>query len=282
MVVDGLSPRLDAHVHVWSGDEAAYPFGPHDGLAAPKEIFDGSRLAEAMDAAGVGQALAIQPRVYGYDHAYLFAALASLRQRLRVVPLLNAVRPSNVEEMEALVARGGVAGFRVIALDPEPAHWLLGPDAMRLWSRLVEIGLPIGLLIAPEQLAIVNSLAERQPGLRIVIDHLAGIEAEGWPVWGPVLLGLSRLPNAYVKLSALGHLSREPFPYEDLHSPVQALLDTFGPERLLWGSDWPHVYEYGTYEESAQSVAAALGIGRGAELELVFGGTARSVYGFGA
>lgn len=280
VVVEGLAPRLDAHVHIWSGDETAYPFGPHDGLPAPKEAFDAGRLAKAMDAAGVAQALAIQPRVYGYDHAYLFAALTSLEQRLRVVPLLNAVRPSNVEEMEAFLARGGVAGFRVIALGCERADWLVGPEATRLWRRLAEVDLPIGLLITPEQLPVVETLAEREPGLRIVVDHLGGVVADAWPAWGPVLLGLNRLPNVNVKLSALGYLSRHSFPYDDLHEPVRELLESFGPERLLWGSDWPHVHEFGTYEESAQSVAAAIGIGRAAEQERVFGGTARSLYGF--
>lgn len=282
VVAEGSTPRLDAHVHVWSGDEAAYPFGPHDGLAAPVEGFDGIRLAAAMDAAGVAQALAIQSRFYGYDHAYLFAAAAGLKRRLKVVPLLNAVRPSNVEEMEGYLACGGIAGFRVIVLCSEPADWLIGPAAARLWSRLAQLRLPIGLLINPVQLSVVESLAEREPELRIVVDHLGGIDAGVWPLWGPVLLGLSRMPNVHVKLSALGHLSREVFPYEDLHRPVQALLDSYGPERLLWGSDWPHAYEYGTYEQSAQSVAVAIGIGRDAEQDLVFGGTARSLYGFDA
>ncbi len=280
MTVEGRPARLDAHVHVWGGDEAAYPFGPHDGLAAPKETYDGARLAQALDAAGVAQALAIQPRVYGYDHAYLFAAAASLGPRLRVLPLLNAVRPSNVEEMEALAERDGVAGFRVIALRPEPADWLVGPDPTRLWSRLTELGLPIGLLIDPSQLPVVETLAQRQPDLRIVVDHLGGIYSDAWPVWGPVLLGLSRRPNVYVKLSALGHLSAESFPYPDLHRPVRELLDCYGAQRLLWGSDWPHVYEYVTYEESAESMCAALGIEAAAEQELIFGGTAASLYGF--
>lgn len=280
MVVEDLAPRIDAHVHVWSRDEAAYPFSPHDCLPVPMEAFDADRLAEEMDEAGVAQALAIQPRVYGYDHAYLFAAVESLKQRLRVVPLLNAVRPSNVEEMEAFLVRGGVAGFRVIALGRESADWLVGPEATRLWRRLAEVDLPVGLLITPVQLPVVQTLAAREPGLRIVVDHLGGVGAYAWPAWGPVLLGLNRLPNVNVKLSALGHLSRESFPYEDLHEPVRELLESFGPERLLWGSDWPHVQKFGTYEESAESVATAIGIGRAAEQKLVLGGNARSLYGF--
>jgi len=272
---------VDAHVHVWGHHTTAYPFGPHDGLAAPREAFEGARLAAAMDAAGVAAALAIQPRVYGYDHGYLHAARASLRERLRIVPLLNAVRPPNVEDMEALAARDGVAGFRVIALGDEPAGWLIAPDASRLWTRLAEIGLPVGLLMDPRQLPLVETLAAREPGLRVVLDHLGGVRGAHWPVWGPVLLRLSRLPNVYVKISALGHLSRLPFPYDDLHEPVRALLGAYGPERLLWGSDWPHAYDYGTYEESARALAVAIGIESSpTELGLMFGGTARILYGF--
>lgn len=280
-MIVAVPPRIDAHVHVWSGDEVAYPFGPHDGLAAPKEIFDADRLIAAMDMAGVAQALAIQPRVYGYDHQHLFAASASLGQRLRIVPLLNAVRSSNVDEMQAFLGRDDVAGFRVIALGPERADWLDGPRATRLWRSLAEVGLPLGLLITAIQLPLVETLAEREPGLPVVVDHLGGVGADAWPAYGPVLLGMSRLPNVHVKLSALGHLSRDSFPYADLREPVAQLLDRYGPDRLLWGSDWPHVYEFGTYPESAQAAAAAVGLDHAADQDLVFGGTARSLYGFG-
>ncbi len=280
-VVVAMTARIDAHVHVWSGDEAAYPFSPHDGLAAPKEIFDADRLVAAMDPAGVSQALAIQPRVYGYDHAYLFAASASLGQRLRIVPLLNAVRSSNVDEMQAFLGRDDLAGFRVIALGSERADWLNGPQATRLWRSLAEAGLPLGLLITAIQLPVVEILAEREPSLPIVVDHLGGIGADDWPEYGPVLLGLSCLPRVHVKLSAFGHLSRDCYPYEDLRKPVRQLLDSFGPARLLWGSDWPHVYEFGSYQDSADSAADAIGIEHPAERELIFGGTARALYGFG-
>lgn len=271
---------VDAHVHVWSADTAAYPFGPHDGLAAPPEPFDCGMLRAAMDGAGVDDAVAIQPRVYGYDHAYLFAAHQQLQQRLRIVPLLNPFRPSAVEDMEALAARDGVAGFRVIANGHEPADPPLGGPATRLWARLAEIGRPVGFLLSPRQLPVVEALAAREPGLRVVLDHLGGVDADAWPTWGATVLRLGRLPNVHVKISALGHLSRCPFPYTDLHAPVQALLHSYGPGRLLWGSDWPHAYGYGTYEESARSALAAIGNLGAAEQDRILGGTARQLYGF--
>lgn len=278
LAADGLI--VDAHVHAWGMPSIAYPFGPHDGLAAPEEAFDAARLAAAMDAAGVAAALAIQPRVYGYDHAYLVEARRTLSQRLRIVPLLNAVRPTNVEEMEALAARDGVAGFRVIAIGAEPAGWLVGPDAARLWTRISELDLPVGLLLDPRQLPLVEVLAAREPGLRLVLDHLGGVGSAAWPEWGPVLLRMSLRPNVYVKISALGHLSRAVFPYADLHGPVRKILASYGADRLLWGSDWPHSYAYGSYEESAAAAASALGIDRADAHHLVLGRTACRLYGF--
>lgn len=277
---NGMAALVDAHVHVWSSDTVAYPFGPHDGLSAPRAAFDSSRLGAAMDAAGVEAAVAIQPRVYGYDHAYLFAAYQLLQPRLRIVPLLNAVRPSGVEDMEALAARDGVAGFRVIANASDPADRLLGATAGPLWTRLAEIGLPVGFLVDPRHLPVVESLAQGEPGLRIVLDHLGGVGADAWPAWGPVLLRMGRLPAVHVKVSALGHLSRCRFPYDDLHGPVRELLHSYGPDRLLWGSDWPHTYDYGTYDASVGSAAAAIAHLHVAERDLVLGGTARLLYAF--
>lgn len=120
----------------------------------------------------------------------------------------------------------------MIALSQEPADWLVGPEAERLWVRLGEVDLSIGLLIDPVQLPLVHDLAQR-PGLRIVIDHLGRIGAAAWPAWGPVLLTSSRLPNVYVKLSALGQLSEHSFPFPDLHEPVRELVDSFDPRAAL-------------------------------------------------
>ncbi len=277
---DKVISRLDAHVHVWSDDEAAYPFGPHDGVPRPAEPFTMTQLASAMDATGVAHALAIQPRLYGYDHAYLFEAASSLAGRLRVMPLINSVRPCNVEAMDALADHAVVAGFRVVTLGREPVELLLGEQAHRLWARMVSRVLPVGLLIEPQHLAAVATLADREPDLRIVVDHCGNIGAGAWRRWGPVLLALSRYTNVYVKISALGHLSDDPAPYDDMHAHVLELIRSFGAARLLWGSDWPHAYGYGHYEDSPGAVAAILHAASTSDRNRVLSETARSLFAF--
>lgn len=281
---DSAVSLLDAHVHVWSDDVAAYPFGPQDSVPPPAKPFTISQLASAMDAAGVARALAIQPRIYGYDHGYLLSAATdanqSLTGRLRVMPLINPVRPSNVAEMEALAVRDAVAAFRVVTLGREPVELLLGESAHRLWSRMVTLAMPVGLLIEPQHLPVVATLAAREPDLRIVVDHCGSVNAAAWPRWGPVLLALSRRPNVYVKVSALGHLSQVPFPYGDMHVCVRELMQSYGPERLLWGSDWPHTYDYESYEDSPRAVAAILDQASHSDRNQVFSETARLLFAF--
>src|SRR5699024_5238623 len=92
---------IDAHVHVWNDDRLRFPFGPHDEQPLP----DGPRTPEAWAETGrpVGEsaALLIQPRVYGYDHAYLFDAARSAPCTFRVLPLINVMRDTAVAELRA-------------------------------------------------------------------------------------------------------------------------------------------------------------------------------------
>ena len=276
---DGDRP-IDAHVHVWTDDTDAYPFGPHDGLAAPSRTYAADSLVQAMNQAEVAQALAIQPRVYGYDHAHLLSVGTELKERIRVMPLINVARPSACSELESLATHPAVAGFRVIVRTPRLATALLAEPATQVWTRLAELRLPVGFLIDPPLLPVVKDIAAYRPDLRIVVDHLACIDAKSWQGQGPALLRLSRRRNVYVKMSALGHLSDLPSPYTDLHEAVIQLLESYGAARLLWGSDWPHVYGNGTYEDSSRAVVTALNGASDHELNLILAGTARSLFAF--
>lgn len=273
---------IDAHVHVWTDDTAAYPFGPHDGLAAPTRPYPADALLRAMDEAGVAQALAIQPRVYGYDHGYLLMAALNRTERLRVMPLINVMRPSALREIETLATHPAVAGFRVIVTGSRGTTAMLDEPATQVWSRLSEHGQPVGFLANPQTIPVIEDIAKHQPDLPIVVDHLASVDAKSWHDWGPRLLRMSERRNIYVKLSALGHLSALPSPHADMLRAVHQLLQCYGAGRLLWGSDWPHVYGYGTYEDSLHALTTALSGATNKELDLILAGTAQSLFGFPA
>ena len=101
----------------------------------------------------------------------------------------------------------------------------------------------VSLLSSPEHNQRIDALAERFAGVPIVIDHLGhpAIGAKRSDSQMRQLLGLSRHPHVLMKLSGFYHFSHEQFPYRDCWDMARAVSDTFGPERLLWGSDFPHV-----------------------------------------
>lgn len=271
---------IDSHVHVWSQDTLRYPFGPHDTLPAPGTTFSASEFLDDAKGCDVHGFLLIQPRIYGYDHAHIFDVAAKLEGRALVMPLINVNRSSSVTELREVARKELTAAVRVIALGEQPAEWLCSPQASRVWATASELHLPVGLLIDPPQLPLVNLMAETHPGLTIVIDHMGRCAPGLQEQWGDALLGLGRYPNVYVKLSAIGALSKVAFPYVDMWSLIGSLYETYGPSRLLWGSDWPHARNYGRYDCSHTAVQQALSGISGVDRLAIFGGTAAQIFRF--
>jgi predicted TIM-barrel fold metal-dependent hydrolase len=109
-----------------------------------------------------------------------------------------------------------------------------------LWQAAAAAQVPL-MVFVPGSVPAIDAIAERHPGLRLVIDHLAlavGGPSDAAFAHLPALLRLARLPNVAVKASALPNYSREPYPFRDLHAHVRAVVDAFGPRRVFFGTDW--------------------------------------------
>lgn len=279
MSVRSVRTVTDCHAHIWGDGSVPYPFGSLDGLAPPESPATAETLLADMAAERVTSVVLIQPRIYGYDHAYLYEAARNLGGQARVIPLLNVARRTSVHEIRRLAADPHTAAARVIALGERPADWLLSQEADRVWTAAAELDLPIGFLIDPPQLALTARLAERHPQLTIVVDHMGRCLASQLPNAAGDLLRLAAYPNVVVKLSAIGALSCENAPYRDMWGLVARLFETFGPARLCWGSDWPHARDYGSYGTCLEATRLALRGASEADLHEVFGGTAARIFG---
>lgn len=273
-------PVIDAHVHLWTQDAARYPFRPIDGVAVPEDVrspieWDSDTADELVESV-----LLIQPRVYGYDHTYVYTAAESMAGHARVMPLIDACRPDAATTLGRRAQSSLTAAFRVIALGPVDADWLSSSSAHQLWETGEELDLPVGLLVDPNQLPLVTEVAESHPRLNIVIDHLARCDSRQHAEFMARLCGLVQRPNTYVKLSALGALSHTGFPHDDMWSLVQSVYNAGGAHKLLWGSDWPHNTAYGGYADSRDVIDHALDQATPVELDAIFRTTAAGLFGF--
>ena len=209
--------------------------GPTPGL-------DRKQLLREMDVAGVDRCVAIPMVPPGDDPmASNPAALAladSASGRLAVMAPFDLTRPDGAR----LLGRwrsGLMLGVRLAFLR-DPNQGLLSRGELEwFWTAAEQAGVPV-MLLAPDFPAEIAGIAERHPGLRLVVDHLnlhpASVYDDLRMAVDP-LLKLAAAPNVAVKASALPCWARDPYPYPSLQEPVQAVVDAFGPSRVFWGSD---------------------------------------------
>ncbi len=253
---------VDAHAHVWSDG----PYAPVGGVPEPSQAHPAEDLLGLMDTAGVDAAVLVQPRAHGYDHTYLSSVLAGGNGRLAGVCLVEPETPGAADTLRALVGEHGYRGVRLVGPVDDPA----------LWAAAAELGVVVGLLVQPGELGAVAPLAERHPDVRVVVDHLGLCPPDSPSVRD--LVALAQLPNVWVKVSGLYALSASGPPYADLGSLVRACWWAFGPGRLLWGTDYPHVLGVGPYPAPAETLTRLLGPLPEAELARVTGATAAELY----
>ena len=227
----------DCHAHVF-GPGKRYPFTPH-GLYTPADALPGD-FRHMLDALGLTRGVLTQPSVYGTGNDAMLDAIKRDPERLRGI----AVVPYDVarEEIERL-HEAGVRGVRCNIVDLKFGKGQLPIDNLKtLAARMAPFGWNIEFLMHVNEFPDLDRQFADFP-VPVVFGHLGyvptkeGTETEGFKA----LLRLMRDGRAWVKLTAPYRLTLSHLPYPDVDAAARILVD-MAPERLLWGSDWPHVF----------------------------------------
>ncbi len=232
---------VDAQVHIWAADTAERPWLPGRAQHAQKPYpVTKEMVLAAMDEAGVNRAILIPPSWEG-DHNDLVLEAARLHpDRFAAMGRLALDRPESRARVADWRKQPGMLGIRLTFHLPEHRQWLFDGTADWLWPAAERARVPI-MLYVPASVRKVEEIAARHPGLRLVIDHLAlGVHARGNLAFVELadVCRLARFPNVAVKASALPCHSALPYPFRDLHPHIRRVYDSFGPERMFWGTDW--------------------------------------------
>jgi L-fuconolactonase len=218
-----------------------------------------------MNRVGVDRAVVVSTPLYGYGsraNEYTLRAIERHPQRLYgvgIVPVFRTDPTGTADCLERLVGHDRVIGVRLHAIDPplgvpdddrESATWLTADHLDPFYRRVIAEDSAVFVLATPDQLSAVVDLASTWPELSIVVDHMAAPEPVD-PATGPwtTLQRLAERPNVAVKVSSIPRASREGWPYRDCHDHLRSLLEWFGPERLMRGSDYPWMDQWASYEE---------------------------------
>jgi len=162
--------------------------------------------------------------------------------------------------------------------DIEDTGWILRPEVQPALAAMARHGLRFDALIKPRHLPIIGELAQRHPTLAVVIDHAAkpDIARQAFQPWASQMARLARDTPWCCKISGLVTEASAAWQPEDLRPYADYLLAEFGPDRLMWGSDWPVVNLAGGYARWRQVALALL---PASTHKAILGGTAARFYG---
>ncbi|MBD8044804.1 amidohydrolase family protein [Arthrobacter sp. Sa2BUA2] len=275
------TPRIDAHLHLWDLSAGGYGWLER---AEPElqRSFLPAEAAQQLEAAGIDGAVLVQAEDSLRDTGYLLTVAARHSFVRGVVGWIQLDVPAAAaEQLAAWSQDPALVGVRHLIHDDPRPDFLQLPAVRDSLSLVAEAGFAFDIPDAfPGHLDQAAELAAALPGLRIVVDHLgkpprgAGTEPEAR--WERQLRQAAELPNVTAKVSGL----RTPgagYTTAQLHRTWEIALDAFGPERLLYGGDWP-VSGPDRYGETLNVIEALAAELSPAENAAVMGGNAARIY----
>lgn len=277
---------IDAHQHVWERDRASYgwipPGGPLD------RDFREEDVLPALRTCGIDGVVLVQAADDPRDSAYLLEVAEAHPIVLGVVAFLPLDEPERAAEaLDDLVTHPAFVGVRSLIHDRADPHWLGSGAPAEGLALLEEAGVPFDLVAdRPEHLALIPSLGERHPDLDIVVDHLAKPPIAAWGPWSPgewerLLAAAAENPRVHAKVSGLYARGPDPslWTVAGIRRVLEHALEAFGPDRLMYGGDWPVSTLAGGYERVFGGIRDALAGFAPTETEAIWGGTAMRFYG---
>ncbi|TIC79340.1 amidohydrolase family protein [Nocardioides sp. GY 10127] len=295
-------PVVDAHLHVWDLARDGYPWLTPD-LGPLHRTHVVGEVEADLDALGIDAVVLVQAEDSEDETDHLLAVadasdrvagvvgwldLASpgetadgLARRLeagRLAPCTDAVA-REVSGGSERRSRGRLVGVRHLVHDDPRPDFLLLPPVLESLALLADLGLPLDVPDAfPRHLEQVAAVAAQVPGLTVVVDHLAKPpRGEDRGTWLAQLAAAARHPGVVAKVSGLAD-AVDPYDAAGLRPLWETALELFGPDRLLWGSDWPMDTARRGYAESCAPLLALADELAPAERAAVLGGTAARVY----
>jgi L-fuconolactonase len=278
-----MSQVIDAHQHFLEPERVDYPWMT-DELGAIRRRFGPADLTPSLATSHVDRTVVVQAATSLAETREALATAAITPFIAGVVGWVDLTDPAVSATIDEL--RAGPGGDRLVGIrhpvhdEPDP-EWLLRPEVRRGLAAVGDAGLAYDLLVRSREMAAAVVTVQAFPGILFVVDHLGKppISTGRLEPWATQLTTLAS-PNVCCKLSGLvTEAAWGAWEVSDLRPYVDHALEVFGPDRMLFGSDWPLCLLSASYETVATTARTLTAGLSAAERAAVFGGTAARVYG---
>jgi predicted TIM-barrel fold metal-dependent hydrolase len=231
---------IDAQVHIWPPETPNRPYVKEDASKPHRDIpLTSERLLEEMTVAGVNRVIVVPPSWEGYRNDYAVQAAQKYPERFAVMGKVPLNDPMSKDRIATWLKQPGMLGFRISFRHSGTHSFLDDGTAEWFWADCERYDIPV-MIFAPFAVARIGEIAQRHSGLRVIVDHMGlNVQWKGKDL-APgvdVVLKFARLPNVAVKASCLPCYVDEVYPFPTLHLQIRRVIDTFGPQRVFWGTD---------------------------------------------
>jgi L-fuconolactonase len=241
--------RIDGHQHFWTTQRDDY------GWLTPKlerlyRDFGPEDLQPLLDQAGVDHTVLVQAAATTDETRYLLGIAEYHSMVAGVVGWVDMDSPTKaIEALDEFVQHSKFVGIRPMIQDIKDPAWIDRPELGSVLDALVEKNVCFDALVRSVHLPFLLSCLTLHPELRVVIDHGAKPNIAGgeWQPWADDIAAIAKQTSAYCKVSGMITEADSSQTYDDVMPYLDHLLEVFGPERLIWGSDWPVLNLAGDY-----------------------------------
>jgi L-fuconolactonase len=272
--------RIDAHQHFWTLDRDDYGWLSAD-LKPLYKDFSPSALKPLLAEADISHSIVVQAAPTINETRYLLSLAKQYNSIAGVVGWVPMDNPNISEStLSELCKDPKFVGIRPMLQELDDPAWIKRPNLQATTELLIEYNLCFDALIKSIHLPHLLHFLKQNPTLRCVINHGAkpNIASGEWDSWKTGIAKIAQQTDAFCKISGLITETSDEQDYSVLAPYIDYLVNQFGPERLIWGSDWPVLNlaaDYLSWYQAAQGLLNNLNL---QEKELVFGLNAQKAY----
>ncbi len=273
--------RIDAHQHFWSIARRDYGWLT-DSLAPIYRDFGPKDLQPLLADTGTEKTVLVQAAPSVEETEYMLGLADATDFVGKVVGWVDFEDRDHIRHMERLAGHKKFAGVRPMVQDIPDPEWMHRPGIAWAYDAVRDLDLSLDALGLPVHAAPFLRLFEKYPDMRVVIDHCLKpqIRDDAFDDWAIAMARIADETSAFCKLSGIINESGPDWTAESIQPYATHILDCFGADRVMWGSDWPVLNlasDYLTWHALAQSFVPDAG-----DQAKIFGGTAASFYRIGA
>ncbi len=271
---------IDSHQHFW---KIGHSFAPkwQEGSVLSRDFLP-VHIKPVWDNCGIQRTVAVQAVASVDETRWLLQLARKSAYIAGVVGWVDLTSPDVGQTLDELIRDPRLRGVRHLVESEADPDWLVRQDVIRGLKEVSRRGLTYDLLVRPHHLRHVVRLADRVPDLRMIVDHLAKPPHDSAEIgrWSRDLAAVARVPSIYCKLS--GMITEAPsgqWKPADFKPLVDTVVESFGDDRILFGSDWPVCLLAGTYRDVYEVLVQALRPISPTLFAKIFGRNAQDFYG---